>query len=111
MERMQDTSNQTPRLADSTSALAATIVQLISTRLAEATSELEQRLARKAMDPVLTKEQAAEHLQVTVRTIDAWMKRGLIPYLKIGRTVRIRAREVDAMLSQRCEVNRRLRCR
>ena len=107
MVGMQDTPNETQLLADATSALAATLVQFINTKLAEATSALEQRLGRNAMDPVLTVGQAAEHLRVSRRTIDNWMRRGIIPYLKIGRTVRIRAREVDAMLSQRYEVNRR----
>jgi excisionase family DNA binding protein len=63
------------------------------------------------MEPVLKKQQAAEHLQVTVRTLEAWMRRGLIPYLKIGKTVRIRMSAVDAMLSERHEVRRRSRFR
>src|ERR1022692_1631850 len=39
---------------------------------------------------ILTKNQAAELLNITTRTVDEWMKRGLLPYLKIGRTVRFK---------------------
>ena len=106
---MHDTPTETQRLADAASALASTILDLINTKLAEATTVQEQRLARKMMDPVLTVDQAAEHLQVTRRTVDSWMKRGFIPYLKIGRTVRIRASAVDVVLAERHERNRRRR--
>ena len=34
------------------------------------------------------------------RPIDNWMKRGFIPYLKIGRTIRIRASAVNAFFWQ-----------
>ena len=36
----------------------------------------------------ITKKEMAVRMQVTPRTIDAWMQKGLIPYRKIGRTVR-----------------------
>ncbi|MGY8714782.1 MAG: hypothetical protein ACKVJ1_12915 [Verrucomicrobiia bacterium] len=37
---------------------------------------------------LLTKTQLAEQMCVKPRTIDNWMKVGLVPYLKIGKTVR-----------------------
>ena len=43
----------------------------------------------------LTKRQIAARMKVTTRTIDAWMQKGLIPYRKIGRTVRFMSGEVD----------------
>jgi excisionase family DNA binding protein len=36
----------------------------------------------------ITKNQVAERFQVTPRTIEAWMSRRLIPFQKIGRTLR-----------------------
>ena len=43
----------------------------------------------------LTKPQIAARMQVTTRTIDSWMQKGLIPYRKFGRTVRFTWGEVS----------------
>ena len=40
------------------------------------------------MKQMLTKKQMAAFAGVQPRTIDNWMKVGLMPYLKIGKTVR-----------------------
>src|SRR5437899_4280294 len=47
-----------------------------------------------------TKQQTARRLQIQVRTLDEWMRRGLVPFIKAGRTVRFIARDVDAYLAQ-----------
>jgi excisionase family DNA binding protein len=40
---------------------------------------------------LLTKEQAAEFLGVTVRCLEKWMAQGIVPYYKLGkRTVRFK---------------------
>jgi hypothetical protein len=39
-------------------------------------------------DNYITKQGMAVRMKVTPRTIDAWMAKGLVPYRKIGRTVR-----------------------
>jgi len=36
----------------------------------------------------ITKTEMAARMHVSPRTIDAWMTKGLVPYRKIGRTVR-----------------------
>jgi excisionase family DNA binding protein len=36
----------------------------------------------------ITKSQVAERFQVTPRTVEAWMEKRLLPFQKIGRTVR-----------------------
>ena len=41
------------------------------------------------------------------RTIDDWMKRGLLPYYKVGRSVRFKWSEVEAHLAADCRVCRR----
>ena len=49
----------------------------------------------------------AKRLNKTVRTVDNWMKRGLLPYYKIGRSVEFKWSEVDAHLKATCRVSRR----
>ena len=51
-----------------------------------------------------TKSEIAEQFQVTVRTIDQWMKSGRLPYFKIARTVRFRVRDIEASLDQTSRV-------
>jgi excisionase family DNA binding protein len=55
----------------------------------------------------LTKLQVAQMFQVTVRTLDDWMKRGLIPFIKVGRTVRFRADLIDSCVRANLLVSRR----
>jgi excisionase family DNA binding protein len=43
----------------------------------------------------LDKREAATLLRVTQRTIESWMRRGLLSYVKIGRTVRFRRIDLE----------------
>lgn len=43
----------------------------------------------------LTKRQAAEILQIAERTLCNWMERRLIPFVRIGRTIRFRRRDLE----------------
>lgn len=48
---------------------------------------------------VYTKEQVAACMQISIRTLEGWMKEGLIKYSRIGGTIRFRKEAlVDAML-------------
>jgi excisionase family DNA binding protein len=47
-----------------------------------------------ATDGLLTKRGLAPKLQISTRTIDAWMREGRIPFLKLGKTVRFRLPDV-----------------
>jgi excisionase family DNA binding protein len=49
----------------------------------------------------ITKKEMAARMKVTPRTIDSWMARGLVPYRKIGRTVRFDWDEVREHLKLR----------
>ncbi len=60
----------------------------------------EQQLER-AIDGLLTKRGLAPRLEISPRTLDAWMKRGFVPYIKIGKTVRFRLEDVIAKLNAR----------
>lgn len=50
----------------------------------------------------LDKEEVAKLFSVTVRTIDQWRGKGLLPYYKIGGLVRFRLLDVQAHLDATC---------
>ncbi len=58
---------------------------------------------------LLTKSEVATYAQCTTRCIDNWMRRGYLPYFKIGRTVRFKVADVEAYLSNHFRVARRSR--
>ena len=47
-----------------------------------------------ATDGLLTKRGLAPKLQISTRTLDDWMRKGRIPFLKLGKTVRFRLPDV-----------------
>ena len=47
-----------------------------------------------------TKVEIADQFTVTTRTVDEWMRRGLIPYWKIGRLCRFDLAAVTARLNE-----------
>ena len=49
-------------------------------------------------EKLLTPEQVAERLQVTERTVYAWLRRGNLPALKLGRLWRIRPEDLEGFL-------------
>ena len=90
------------RLADAINALAVVVAQVITERvrrIEEATDRKLADLPARAADPVLTKRELAARFRVSGRTIDNWMKRGYLPYIRIGRNVRFRWSEVDRQLA------------
>lgn len=46
----------------------------------------------------LTPAQAAERVQVSPRTMARWIRTGVMPVVRVGRVVRIDARELDRSL-------------
>lgn len=58
---------------------------------------------------LMTKLEVAAYAQCTTRCIDNWMRRGYLPYFKIGRTVRFKVADVEAYLSNHFRVARRSR--
>lgn len=58
-------------------------------------------------EPYITKNEVARRLGKTLRTVDNWMKRGILPYYKIGRSVVFKWSDVEATLAQTCRVVRR----
>ena len=47
----------------------------------------------------LRKHEAAELLGISPRTLDTWLRGGLVPYFKIGRTVRLSAEDIAQHLN------------
>jgi excisionase family DNA binding protein len=45
-------------------------------------------------DGLLSKRGLAPKLQISIRTLDDWMRKGRIPFLKVGKTVRFRLTDV-----------------
>jgi len=54
----------------------------------------------------LDKQAAAALLGISPRSLDIWMSRGLVPYLKIGRTVRFVPADLHEHLTTRCRIVR-----
>ena len=48
----------------------------------------------RATDDLLVKREVAAKLKRSVRTVDAWMRQGKLPYIKLGKTVLFRWRDV-----------------
>ena len=58
--------------------------------LAATTIEQGQPTSQSADEILLDKPGLARRLNKSVRTVDAWMKRGRLPYIKVGRSVLFR---------------------
>ena len=61
----------------------------------------------QVVEPFIGKQEVMQRLNKTLRTVDNWMKRGILPYYKIGRSVEFKWSEVEAHLAQTCRVCRR----
>ncbi|EEF63372.1 helix-turn-helix transcriptional regulator [Pedosphaera parvula] len=58
-------------------------------------------------EPMLTKTQTAEFLQVTVRCVEVWMSNGILPYFKLGkRSVRFKKSDIEQHLNKNCRILR-----
>jgi len=57
----------------------------------------------------INKAEVARRLKKKLRTIDNWMKRGILPYYKMGRSVSFKWSDVQAHLDSNYRVCRRTR--
>lgn len=48
---------------------------------------------------LFTKPQMADYFAVEVRTVESWMREGILPYIKIGRNVRFQGADIIATLN------------
>ncbi len=58
------------------------------------------------VEEFINKAEVARRLKKQVRTIDNWMKRGILPYYKIGRSVSSKWSEIEAALIRTCRIAR-----
>jgi excisionase family DNA binding protein len=63
-----------------------------------------ERVIDRATDGLLSKREVAARLRISPRTLDLWMRKKRLPFLKIGKTVRFRMSAVMEKLNQ-FEVN------
>lgn len=57
-------------------------------------------------EPYIGKREVARRLGKTVRTVDNWMRRGMLPYYKCNRTVAFRWSEVQGFMRENFQVRR-----
>ena len=58
------------------------------------TSNHTEQSFERATDDLLVKREVAAKLKKSPRTFDAWMRQGKLPYIKLGKTVLFRWRDV-----------------
>ena len=61
----------------------------------------------RPVEEFIDKREVARRLRKKLRTIDNWMRRGLLPYYKLGRSVCFKWSEVETHLGETCRVCRR----
>jgi excisionase family DNA binding protein len=96
------------RLAEALANVATTIIEIIDRKvrqLAESAKASEPlREGVTMLTPAegwVDKKAAAEHLQISLSTLRNWMRKGLIPYVRIGRSVRFMLSAVDEAMKRR----------
>ena len=102
------------RLQNALAGLATAIINIINDRVEQAQTANGQIRHQpqvgfqeeKADVQMVGKEEVAKMLGMTIRTVDNWMSRGLLPYFKIGRSVRFRMDDVMQHLNQSTRVCR-----
>jgi excisionase family DNA binding protein len=102
------------RLAEAVENLAATITEIIEWKIrtrAEAAKPIEPKTSGiDRLTPSqgwVGKKEAAAHLKISLRSLGNWMKKGLIPYIRIGRGVRLKLSEIDEAMNRRVRVEAR----
>jgi len=91
-----DQSTPTPKAPDSTPVFTLTVVQLDEIVRTAVRSALEQG---SQADPLLTPDELADHLKVSVSWVYEQSRQGKIPTQRIGRYIRFDLKEV--LVSQR----------
>ena len=111
---MNTNPSETKRLADAVAGIAATIAEMIQARLKKAietqtglpTALTPNAVSPKAIEGWVKKADCAKHLNISVRTLNNWMTKGVIPYIRLGeRRVFFKLSEVDEAINRRFKRN------
>ena len=104
----------TKGLADAVESLAKTITDAIEVKVREyaAAAHASGTVPAGIVKPSWTegwvgKKEVAEHLGISQRTLYNWMERRLIPYMRIGRSVRFKLSEVDEAINRQIRIESR----
>jgi hypothetical protein len=100
-------SSEVHRLANSIAGLVETITEIINAKVKEtngARASADAILQQQTVHPIalerwVSKKELAEHFKISVRTTDNWMKRKLLPYIRIGKNVRFKLSEADETIN------------
>ena len=66
----------------------------------------EMAASAAAFEPFIAKPEVARRLNCGLRTLDTWMRRGIVPFYKVSKRVIFRWSEVQAVLERNCRVDR-----
>ena len=79
----------------------ADLISFAETLVKDTAQEVKQAIqAENKPDELLTRQQVAEMLGVTLTTLFHWNNKGILPTIKIGNKVRYRRSDVEKALSQ-----------
>jgi excisionase family DNA binding protein len=67
---------------------------------AEILNDIRNQTLNDTRNRLLGKREMAPQLRISKRTLDLWMRKGFVPYLKIGGAVRFKLDDVLEKLSQ-----------
>jgi excisionase family DNA binding protein len=70
-------------------------------------SAAEGFIGKGEVESYIGKPEVTQRLGMSMRTVDDWMKRGLLPYYKLGRSVLFKWSEIEAHLARTCRVCQR----
>jgi hypothetical protein len=77
--------------------------------ISAAAGQVSSSTASTSGDEMLTKRELAGRLKLTVRTVENWQRRGVVPYLKVSKIVLFHWPEVVQHLKANYSVRRRSR--
>ena len=107
-----NTPPETEQLQVALASLSTAIAKIVSDQVDKTLREiLPVKLPANSDDSfaasrLINRKQAAELLNVTPRTVDKWKKRGRLPYLKIGYSVRFKVGDLIGHLDDTSRVVR-----
>lgn len=106
---MKTEPSETKRLADALAGLATVIAEIVESRLRETAVQRKPFIDETNTqfkhggngEAWVKKKEIAEHLGISLRTVNYWMRRGELPYVRMGRAIRFKISLIDETLRRR----------
>jgi excisionase family DNA binding protein len=104
--------SESKRLADAVAVLAGTILEIINEKMkvvmearsATETASPSNPASQTVWEGWVRKKELAKHLNISLRTVDNWIRNGKLPHIRMGaRNVRFKLSEVDEALNRSCK--------